>query len=59
MTQIMNPLHLAPDTQEELPHLPPVTSGDDPITERDHRPITRMRNRRKQRRARVSLARRP
>lgn len=51
MTQIMNLLHLAPDIQEELLHLPPVISGDDPITERDLRPITRMRDWRKQRRA--------
>jgi hypothetical protein len=39
MTQIMNLLHLAPDIQEELLNLPPVQSGDDPITERDMRPI--------------------
>ena len=51
MTQIMNLLHLAPDIQEELLHLPPVTSGDDPITEHDLRPITRMRDWWKQRRA--------
>jgi len=56
MTQIMNLLHLAPDIQEELLHLPPVTSGDDPITERDLRPITRMRDWRKQRRAWVQFA---
>jgi len=41
MTQIMNLLHLAPDIQEELLNLPLVRSGDDPITERDMRPITR------------------
>lgn len=51
MTQIMNLLHLAPDIQEELLHLPLVDAGDDPITERDLRPITRMRDWRKQRRA--------
>lgn len=50
MTQIMNLLHLAPDIQEELLHLPAVVAGDDPITERDLRPITRMRDWRKQRR---------
>jgi hypothetical protein len=40
MTQIMNLLHLAPDIQEELMLLPLVTSGKDPVTERDMRPIT-------------------
>lgn len=40
MTQIMNLLHLAPDIQEEILHLPPVHAGDDPITERDLRQIT-------------------
>ena len=44
MTQIMNLLHLAPDIQEELLHLPPVGVGDDAVTERDLRPITRQRN---------------
>ena len=39
MTQIMNLLHLAPEIQEELLHLPPVADGRDPITERDLRPI--------------------
>lgn len=34
MTQIMNLLHLAPDIQEELLHLPPVVEGRDPIHER-------------------------
>lgn len=42
MTQIMNLLHLAPDIQEEILHLPPVADGRDPVTERDLRPITRM-----------------
>ena len=42
MTQIMNLLHLAPDIQEEILHLPPVDQGDDPVTERDLRAITRM-----------------
>jgi hypothetical protein len=40
MTQIMNLLHLAPDVQEEILFLSPVTEGRDPITERDLRPIT-------------------
>ena len=39
MTQILNLLHLAPDIQEELLHLPRVKIGKDPITERDLRPI--------------------
>jgi len=39
VTQIMNLLHLAPDIQDELLHLPRVTSGDDPIFERQLRPI--------------------
>jgi len=49
MTQIMNLLHLAPDIQEELLHLPPVAEGRDPITERDLRPITRLMDWQKQR----------
>ena len=39
ITQILNLLHLAPDIQEELLHLPRVTEGKDPITERHLRPI--------------------
>lgn len=39
MTQIMNLLHLAPDIQEEILFLPPVTEGRDPVTERDLRPV--------------------
>ena len=49
MTQIMNLLHLTPDIQEELLHLPPVEAGHDPITERDLRPITRLMDWEKQR----------
>lgn len=49
MTQILNLLHLAPGIQEELLHLPTVDAGDDPITERDLRPITRLRDWGKQR----------
>lgn len=41
MTQIMNLLYLAPDIQEEILHLPPVTQGRDPITERHLRHIVR------------------
>ena len=51
MTQIMNLLHLAPDIQDEILHLPPVDKGDDPVTERDLRPITRMVDWGQQRRA--------
>ena len=39
MTQIMNLLHLAPDIQEEILHLPPVERGRDPITEHDLRSV--------------------
>ena len=39
VTQIMNLLRLAPDIQEQILFLPPVTEGRDPITERDLRPI--------------------
>ena len=41
VTQIMNLLHLAPDIQEEILFLPRITAGDDPITERDLRSISR------------------
>lgn len=34
VTQIMNLLHLAPDIQEALLHLPQVTEGRDAIAER-------------------------
>ena len=50
MTQIMNLLHLAPDIQEEVLHLPAVAEGRDPVTERDLRPITRIKHWRQQRR---------
>lgn len=39
MTQIMNLLHLAPDIQEGILFLPPVTEGRDPVTERDLRGV--------------------
>ncbi len=39
MTQIMNLLNLAPDIQEALLFLQPVTKGRDPIGEPDLRPI--------------------
>jgi len=39
VTQIMNLLLLAPDIQEDLLFLPAVSTGPDPITERDLRPV--------------------
>jgi hypothetical protein len=39
MTQIMNLLHLAPDIQEKILHLPWVVGRRDPLTERHLRPI--------------------
>jgi hypothetical protein len=39
VTQILNLLGLAPDIQELLLNLPAVTSGRDPITEREIRPV--------------------
>lgn len=39
VTQIMNLLLLAPDIQEDLLFLPPVSCGKDPLTERDVRPV--------------------
>jgi hypothetical protein len=39
VSQIMNLMLLAPDIQEQILFLPPVASGDDPITERQLRPI--------------------
>ena len=59
MTQIMNLLHLAPDIQEAILHLPPVARGRDPITERDVRPITAELTWSRQRRAWLALASRP
>lgn len=40
ITQIMNLLHLAPDIQEAILHLPAVERGHDPIHERSLRQIT-------------------
>lgn len=42
VTQILNFLGLAPDIQETLLNLPPITSGRDPVTEREMRPVTAM-----------------
>ena len=39
VTQIMNLLALAPDIQEAVLSMPRVTSGRDPVSERDLRPI--------------------
>ena len=39
VTQIMTLLHLAPDIQEDILHLPRTERGDDPIRERDVRRI--------------------
>jgi len=41
VTQVMNLLHLASDIQEEVLTLPDVTSGRDPVTERDLRAVVR------------------
>lgn len=40
MTQIMNLLHLAPDIQEAILHLPAIERGPDPVHERSLRQIT-------------------
>jgi hypothetical protein len=40
MTQIMNLLNLAPDIQEEILFLPAVTTGRDPVAERNLRRVT-------------------
>ena len=50
MSQIMSLLQLAPDIQEAILFLPLVTSGRDPITERDLRPIVAEVDWREQRR---------
>lgn len=49
VTQIMNLRHLAPDIQEAILHLPRVTEGDDPLAERNLRPLAAEINWRKQR----------
>ena len=41
VTQIMNLLHLAPDIQEQILFLPPITKGKDPYPERKIRPIAK------------------
>ena len=49
VTQIMNLLHLAPDIQDAVLHLPRTEQGRDTITERDLRPISAAADWRKQR----------
>jgi hypothetical protein len=49
VTQIMNLLNLAPDTQEEILFLPRTASGRDPISERQIRPVAAMSDWRRQR----------
>lgn len=39
LTQIMNLLHLAPSIQEQILFYPKITTGRDPVTERDLRRI--------------------
>jgi hypothetical protein len=55
MTQIMNLLHLAPDIQEELLHLPPVDHGRDQIHERMLRPLTTINSWQAQRKLLVEM----
>lgn len=50
VTQIMNLLLLAPDIQEQILFLPPITNGHDPISERHLRPIVAQTEWRQQRR---------
>ena len=57
VTQIMNLLHLAPDIQEEILHLPRVATGRDPVTERHLRTIGSERNWSEQRRLWQNLTR--
>ena len=49
ITQVMALLQLAPDIQEALLFLPRVTSGKDPVTEREIRPIAATADWKKQR----------
>lgn len=42
VTQVMNLLHLAPEVQEAVLHLPVVSRGRDPISEGHLRPIAAM-----------------
>ncbi len=55
VSQIMNLLHLAPDIQEQLLFLPPVTQGRDPMILRDLQPIAATPDWRKQRKLWTAL----
>lgn len=44
VTQIMNLLHLAPDIQDAILHLPRTRSGRDPIREFHIKPVARLVN---------------
>ena len=59
VTQIMNLLYLDPYIQDAILHLPLVTSGKDPIPERDLRPIAAESDWRKQRKLVAALGIRP
>jgi hypothetical protein len=50
LSQVMNLLNLAPDIQEAILFLPPVTQGSDPLYERQLRPIMAVLDWKKQRR---------
>lgn len=50
LTQIMNLLYLCPSIQDAILFHPPISSGRDPITERDLRAVSRSVNWREQRR---------
>ena len=50
LSQVMNLLNLAPDIQEAILFLPPVTQGQDPLYERQLRPIMAVLDWKKQRR---------
>lgn len=39
LTQIMNLLHLSPDIQDQILHHPKITTGRDPLTERELRVV--------------------
>lgn len=55
VTQIMNLLSLAPDIQEDILLLAPVKRGQDPVHERQLRPIVAMLDWRKQRQMWTSM----
>src|SRR5436190_17140270 len=50
VSQVMNFLNLAPDIQEAILFLPPVTKGQDPVYERQLRPLMAALDWKKQRR---------